>query len=82
MKTLINDIKNIYLLIKRYYNDKRYSFAYDKAIKNLRLLYTNQYDTNLLYLGITDLYVDFDEDKFIINIVLSRPGEFIGEKYV
>lgn len=79
MKSLINDIKNIYLLIKRYYNDKRYSFAYKKAYENLHLVYTNQYDTNLLYLGIIDLYVYFDKDKFIINIVLSRPGMFIGK---
>jgi ribosomal protein S3 len=79
MKTLINDIKNIYLLIKRYYNDNRYKLAYGEAYKNLRLVYTNQFDTCLIYLGITDIYVYFDIDKFIINIVLSRPGEFIGE---
>ncbi len=79
MKTLINDLKKIYLLIKRYYNDKRYKVAYDKAYRNLRIIYSDQNDVSLSYLGIRDLYVNFDTDKFIINIVLSRPGLFIGK---
>ena len=79
MKTLINDLKSIYLLIKRYYNDKRYRFAYDKAYNNLKIIYTDEFGSSLMYLGIKDLYVYFDTDKFIINIVLSKPGIFIGK---
>jgi ribosomal protein S3 len=79
MKSIIKDIKNIYLLIKRYYNDKYYKVVYDIAYENLRLTYINQFDTSLFYLGITDLYLYFHDNKIIINIVLSRPGNFIGE---
>jgi ribosomal protein S3 len=75
MESLINRLKKIYLLIKRYNNNNKYKVVYDKVYKNLILIYTNQYER----LGISDLYVYFDKERLNINIVLSRASCFIGE---
>lgn len=82
MKKYINEFKEIYLLIKRYYADKKYEFAKKEFISCLRFIYSeDDYCTNLNMLGITDIWVDFSKrsDKFIFTIKLKRPGILIGK---
>jgi len=70
-------LKDIYNLLIIYYNRRKYLFAWHVVYSCIKYNYT-EYDTYLGYLGITDLYVFYKKDRYIINITLSRPGEFIG----
>jgi len=70
-------LKDIYNLLIIYYNRRKYLFAWYVVYSSIKYIYT-EYDTYLGYLGITDLYVFYKKDRYVINITLSRPGEFIG----
>lgn len=85
MKNLINDLKEIHKLIKRYYNDKKYKYALKTCIDCLHYIYCSiddfdMYQNDLFILGITDIWVNFNKsnDMFIFTIKLKRPGLLIG----
>jgi ribosomal protein S3 len=80
MKMLINDFKNIYRIIRKYYSDKYYSLVRKKVIQVLKYTYSDYHDSySIQCLGIISIDIDFKKDKYIICIELSRPGILIGK---
>lgn len=81
MKELINDLNNLYKLLKNYYRYKKFKTAYNIAVESLYLIYSDSdsFNFSILHLGIINLDVDYKNDTFVISIFLSRPRIFIGK---